>query len=294
MELEYLRYFMKVAELHSVSKAAECFNISQPALSRIIAQLEAECRVSLFERKGRQMELTEAGTAFQNNMEKGLFYFDRGIMEARKQSSALAGKLRIGAYASLPLISQCISSYLQLHPEVKFLIRTNNAKYPQYDLYDFDFFFFTDKNAFAKLETVPLLTERFMVVVNNTHPLSSRKFVNLEELREEAWVVYDRDDGGMRDDTYDMCMNAGFVPYIIAEVDNDTTKMSLISSGVAIGLQPEFYMSGFQRRYSQLISIPIANRKTSRTIKFGWRKEQKMTPLMRDFRQYVLSTLKKN
>lgn len=294
MELEYLRYFMKVAELHSVSKAAECFNISQPALSRIIAQLEAECRVLLFERKGRQMELTEAGKVFHNHVEKGFFYFDRGMMEARKQSRELTGTLRIGAYASIPTISNCISSYLKLHSEVKFLIRTNNAKYPQYDLFDFDFFFFTDKNAFAKLESVPLLTERYMVIVSGQHPLCNRKFVHLEELKEEAWVVYDRDDGGMRDDTYDMCLNAGFFPKIIAEVDNDTTKMSLISSGVAIGLQPEFYMTGYQRKFSQLISIPISDRKTSRTIHFGWRQDQKMTSLMRDFQQYVLAMLKKN
>jgi len=58
MDTKILRYFMKVASLHSVSKAAEQLFITQPALSRYIARLEKEIGVPLFIRQGKRMALT--------------------------------------------------------------------------------------------------------------------------------------------------------------------------------------------------------------------------------------------
>ena len=61
MELSQLRTLIHVADLGSLSKAADRIGIAQPALSRQIRMLEEELSVRLFTRHGRGMVLTEKG-----------------------------------------------------------------------------------------------------------------------------------------------------------------------------------------------------------------------------------------
>jgi DNA-binding transcriptional LysR family regulator len=61
MELRHLRYFLGVAEARSFSRAAARLNVTQPALSRQIRDLERELGIRLFDRTGRQVRLTPQG-----------------------------------------------------------------------------------------------------------------------------------------------------------------------------------------------------------------------------------------
>ncbi|MEM6849764.1 MAG: LysR family transcriptional regulator, partial [Pseudomonadota bacterium] len=61
MELKQLRYFKRVADTGSVSKAAAALSVAQPAVSRQIAALEDSLGTPLFFRNGRGVTLTEAG-----------------------------------------------------------------------------------------------------------------------------------------------------------------------------------------------------------------------------------------
>jgi DNA-binding MarR family transcriptional regulator len=64
VELRHLRYFVAVAEMENVSRAALKLHVSQPALSRQIRDLEDEIGFCLLERTAKSVRLTEAGRAF--------------------------------------------------------------------------------------------------------------------------------------------------------------------------------------------------------------------------------------
>ena len=64
VELRTLRYFVAVAENDSLSAAADVVKITQPALSRQVAQFERTLGIRLFHRPGRSLELTAAGREF--------------------------------------------------------------------------------------------------------------------------------------------------------------------------------------------------------------------------------------
>ena len=64
VELRHLRYFVAVAEMENVSRAALKLHVSQPALSRQIRDLEDEIGFSLLERTAKSLRLTDAGRAF--------------------------------------------------------------------------------------------------------------------------------------------------------------------------------------------------------------------------------------
>ena len=61
MEIRVLRYFLTVAREENITKAAEVLHITQPALSRQLAQLEEELGVKLFDRGTRKITLTDEG-----------------------------------------------------------------------------------------------------------------------------------------------------------------------------------------------------------------------------------------
>ena len=70
MTLNQILYFRKVARLENYHQAAEELYISQPSLSRSMAALESELGITLFEKKGRGVVLTNAGRLFLEHADR--------------------------------------------------------------------------------------------------------------------------------------------------------------------------------------------------------------------------------
>src|SRR5215471_7313877 len=89
MELRHLRYFVAVAEMENVSRAAtQKLHVAQPSLSRQIRDLEEEVGVPLFERTARSVRLTDAGRAFLDEARAILKHAEEAVLKAR----GVAGK----------------------------------------------------------------------------------------------------------------------------------------------------------------------------------------------------------
>src|ERR1043165_3379733 len=95
MELHQLRYFAKVAELGSFTRAAAACYVAQPSLSQQIIKLERELKQPLFERLGRTVRLTEAGRTLKEHADQVLRLVDEA--KSRIVERADAGKLSIAA-----------------------------------------------------------------------------------------------------------------------------------------------------------------------------------------------------
>jgi DNA-binding transcriptional LysR family regulator len=99
MELRHLRYFVAVAETENVSKAAVALRLSQPALSRQIHDLEAELKVALFERTGRNVRLTGAG--------EDLLAYGRRVPARSANGRARSAAAKPACCASAPRRKRC-------------------------------------------------------------------------------------------------------------------------------------------------------------------------------------------
>jgi len=97
VEIRHFRAFAAVARHRSFSRAAEELSITQPALSRTVAQLEAALGVRLLERTSRRVEPTDAGGEFLHEAERVLASFDHALTTARR-----LGVLRLGFSWLLP------------------------------------------------------------------------------------------------------------------------------------------------------------------------------------------------
>src|SRR5207245_6460085 len=96
MELRHLRYFVGVAEMENVSRAALKLHVSQPALSAHIRDLEDELGFPLLKRTAKSVSLTEAGRAFLNEARAVLQRADEGVKKARAVATAGETDLHVG------------------------------------------------------------------------------------------------------------------------------------------------------------------------------------------------------
>ena len=101
MELRHLRYFVAVAEMENVSRAAVKLHVSQPGISRQMRDLEDELGIRLFARSAKSLKLTEAGAAFLGEARTILQRADEAVKLARAVARGERGEIHVGYAPSL-------------------------------------------------------------------------------------------------------------------------------------------------------------------------------------------------
>src|SRR3954452_1860863 len=97
MELRHLRYFVAVAEMENVSRAAtQKLHVAQPSLSRQIRDLESELGVPLLERTAKSVRLTDAGRVFLDEARAILKQTNDAVQKVRGIAGKLKTELRVG------------------------------------------------------------------------------------------------------------------------------------------------------------------------------------------------------
>lgn len=121
MDLRHVRTFVTVAEVGTVSKAAERLHVAQPALSRQIANLEDELGLKLFDRVGRRLMLTSEGERLLNDC-RGLLNYARAVGEqAQVLRRGDVGVLRVSASPHLieGIFPDFLRHYAARYPNVQ-------------------------------------------------------------------------------------------------------------------------------------------------------------------------------
>lgn len=121
MELRHLRYFVAVAELENVTRAARKLHVSQPALSRQVRDLEDELGFNLLERSAKSVRLTEAGRVFLTEAQAVLARMNDAVIAARAVARGERGEIHVG-YAPSPtveLLPCALHAFHNLAPDVR-------------------------------------------------------------------------------------------------------------------------------------------------------------------------------
>ena len=190
MEMHQVRYFLAVARLLNFTRAADDRNVTQPSLTRAIKQLEAELGGDLFRRERPAAQLTELGLRMHPLLQQCYDAASGARMLASSFKSGEVGALRIALSHSIdlslliPYLNQIKRQFNRL--EFRFL-RGSSQEVGEYlkkgeaelgiaaELGD----------DWDRLDTWPLFTEDFYLVINRRHPLASRDNIGFDDLRTE-------------------------------------------------------------------------------------------------------------
>lgn len=129
MEIRILKYFLTVVSEGSITRAADVLHITQPTLSRQLAQMEDELGVSLFERGSRKIRLTNEGVLLKRRAREIVELAEKAEAELRVDERSLSGTIAmgLGEFASCCEVARVFEAFRARHPLVHFNLRTGDA-----------------------------------------------------------------------------------------------------------------------------------------------------------------------
>ncbi len=194
MNLQQLYYFRKLAEVQHYTEAAKALYITQPSLSDSIASLENELSVSLFQKKGRGIELTKYGQEFYQYVSQALGILEHGIAIMKEKSDSVTGTIDIGCIPTLlgDFLPDALDLYHKKYPQVNFNIFHEKsipvAEGVSAGSYDIGFCSMVENK--PDLVFVPITYQELVVIVRNDHPLALYDSIELAALRDYALSTY--------------------------------------------------------------------------------------------------------
>ncbi|MCS3446089.1 MULTISPECIES: LysR family transcriptional regulator [Bradyrhizobium] len=188
MEMHQVRYFLAVARLLNFTRAADECNVTQPSLTRAIKQLEAELGGDLFRRERPAAQLTELGQRMLPLLQQCYDAASGARMLASSFKSGEIGALRIALTHSvdlsllIPYLDQIKRQFNRL--EFRFL-RGSSAEVAEYlKKGEAELGIAAELGSdWDRLDTWPLFTEHFCLVMSRMHPLAARDRIGFDDLQ---------------------------------------------------------------------------------------------------------------
>jgi DNA-binding transcriptional LysR family regulator len=267
VELRHLRYFVAVAEMENVSRAAtHRLHVAQPSLSRQIRDLEDEVGVQLLERTAKSVRLTEAGRAFLDEAREILKRVDEAVLKAR----GVAGKqeLRVGDWpvGTGRVMPMLLRAYQQAMPNVHvklhdWTVDQNIAGVRDGHLQLAILLLPLKANALTEFRFQELATARVFLAISCNHPFARRQSVSLADAAREPFV-------GLMPEKYtryEEYVAAIFTrvndkPRIVEEHDGWAGVFSAVSAGTGVPLSSDAFSYMFNDRVKLLRLTPEPKR----------------------------------
>ena len=193
MELRQLKYFVKVAELLSFSKAAKALFITQSTLSQQIKQLEDELDMALLFRNNHKVSLTEAGETFLEGAKKTLAEADDNKAKIMDLAQGCRGVLNIGVtYSFGSILTESVLTFKKEYPDVILNICYKNVMELMELVSDGELDFalsFRSSEKYDNVESHILFDNKLSIIVREGHPLTKKELVRLADLEEYDLVL---------------------------------------------------------------------------------------------------------
>lgn len=187
MDTQSLQAFLAVAENDSFSRAAEQLHLTQPAVSKRIATLEAQISARLFDRIGRRVTLTEAGRVLLPRARQILVMVDDSRRALSNLEGQVAGSLTLATshHIGLHRLPPLLKSYTRTHPEVRLDLRFLDSEQAYQGVLDGELevaVVTLSPHPDSHLHAVPVWDDRLCFVCASDHPLAQRGRLALHEL----------------------------------------------------------------------------------------------------------------
>jgi len=280
MELRHVRYFIAAAEEEHFGRAAARMEVTRPAVSRIVADLEAELDTRLFERGAQRVRLTLAGRALLPRLKAVLTDLESALHSTQNVSADKEGVLTLG-YGPLtllhPLFRATVKRLHEACPELTLLLREVSTSAQLHALthgkIDAGFMHLGPSAARRRepaLERLRIQVGGLGAVLPCGHPLAGRRDVSLAELRGEDFVLVPKSSvspgyGALMA----LCLAAGFEPRVAQLAASTPTQLNLVAVGLGIGLT----VAGPAFDFPAAVSVvPLNDVRYPTTFALGWLK----------------------
>ena len=291
MNLYHLRVFMTVAEYEHITRASEELYLSQPAVTKIVQNLEQEIGQKLVERQGRRIALTYAGQVLQTYARR-MFALEREMEDALAALSdietgevTLAANPTVGIY----LVPGIVASFRARYPCVKIHLEILKSREIIEDTLEWrlDFGLMeldpTELPLGVACETIAY--DELILVVSPMHPWSELESIKPEELRDGVLIL--REPGsGHRESIDHAFAHQGFSLSSLLTVPDSEVIKQMAVKGVGATIIPAISV---QRELDSgaLLRIPIEGLEIRPQLSMIWREDKQFSPATQAFREML-------
>jgi DNA-binding transcriptional LysR family regulator len=264
MEMHQVRYFLAVARTLNFTRAAEECHVAQPSLTRAIRQLEGELDGDLFRRERPHAQLTELG--------QRMLPFLQQCYDSAIAARSIASAIKSGEAGTLRLAISCSIDASLLVPHVVEL----NRRFPGLEFKfvrgsPVEILAFLKSGeaelgiaaqlgeAWERLDSWPLFTESFDLVVSTRHPLSDSSEITLDNLRSERFLLRTYCEHG--EEFRNVLRGFRFDLTHSHEIGAETDLLALIEANLGVGLVPRSSLSP-----PSLARVPVSGSELRRTV----------------------------
>ena len=241
ISLRQLRAFLAVARQRHFRHAAEHLHLSQPAVSRHIADLEAELGVRLFDRNTREVVPTEAGRYLESAIERVLDELEGVLGHVHSEGERRRGKVRIASVPTLSasLMPSCIADCAREYPELPIQLH-DQAQTLVLDSVrggEVDFGIAIDPPDAGDFDCETIMRDPFHLVCPANHPLARLKTVPWKKLEQQPLVLLDYSSGSRR--LIDQALRKHTVDAnVVQQTGHTYTAFRMVEAGLGITITP--------------------------------------------------------
>ncbi len=242
MDIQNIRAFLMIAETGSFSRAAERLFITQPAISKRISTLEFALDCQLFDRLGKNVQLTHAGKAIIPSYQRILTEIDEAQRIISTLRTQVSGHLKFGTshHIGLHRLPPILRHYTRQYPDVELDIQFMDSEQAA-DLIlqgNIELALITLPDDIEKpLTTIPIWTDDMQCVVASDHALSKQSTVTIKQLTEYGVLLQSHSTHTR--DIIDHALKLDAKTKIIMESNYLETIKAMIQNGLGWGVLPE-------------------------------------------------------
>ena len=286
MDLQLIRSFLAVCDAGAITAASAQVNVTQPALSRRIAQLEEFLGADLFVRGRKGVELTEVGVRVAEEGRLLVNRYDQLRAEITRMKGLKGGTVRIGGGATAVsfLLPEAIAVFQARYPEIHFQLKEAGSSEVLRAVSDgaLELGVVTMPVANRDFDIKPLISDQIVLVARNDHPLAVNKNVHVEDLLGRSFVGFEAGsairqiiDTALRDVAVEMnvVMELRSIPAILRMVAT-TGNLAFVSR---LGLKGQVDVS----------EIPVFGLKMERQLAIISKKAGRLSPAASAFAEVL-------
>lgn len=292
MEIDQLRYFLKVAERGSFTRASEELLVSQPALSRSILKLEDELGQPVFERRTRSVALTEAGTLLQARARQIMQIIEDTRAEISDDGES--GRIRLGVIPTIApyFLPDFLSHFSDTFPKAQLIVQEETTEKLLKSLTqgEIDLGILALPIPAKYLEIEELFEEELFLVLPPDHPLAQKKNIKLSDVESYPFVLLD-EAHCLSDNIMSFCRQKSIHPVALERTSQLTTVQELVALRHGVSMVPE--MARVLDQTDRRVYRSFAGAKPTRKIAAVWNPYRFQSRLIELFREHLKAYVKK-
>ncbi|UYV39208.1 LysR family transcriptional regulator [Rhodobacteraceae bacterium D3-12] len=274
-----MRVIAALSDLKLVARVSEALNVTQPAVSKQIADLERIVGAPIVTRDRNRLFLTSIGQRLADHAKQALNQLDRAAFDIEAMASGVAGSVSVGVVSSVAptLLPATIALFKSSTPQANISIKEGHfvELLPELETGALDVLIarIWQPQELPGIDQLSLFAEPVVVVAGRTHSLANRSELDWSDLVEFPWILPQANSVARR------AIDALFAEYGLSPPGNTiaslslTLNLALLKAIPALTLMPQRLAQAHAAR-GDIVSLPLDTRGLLSEARCFWRSEQ--------------------